>query len=557
MDNKKTVRLILALILLFGAGVRFWGLRWGLPYEYQSEEYKIVKYALRMGSGDLNPHFFEYPSLYLYAMLFTYGATYAAGRTLGRFSDPHDFALSFVRDPTPFYLMGRAYEAAFGVLILLLIYRIGRRIFNEEAALCSAFIFAAQPQFVFMSHMIKGYMGMIALLLAFFWQCLNVAERGRLRDYVLAGILLGLAVSTRYHAAPFGIVLPAAHFLRVRLRGPHGPLLLSLFLIPVFFLAGTPYAALAPQELWKDLGGNIALSAGGAGPSYLRRLGTAASWFLTLGDIPSPRILGAALAVGFAYACFFRWRSGLFLVLALIAGYLPIVGGYFRPAGGYLLQVFPLFAMAGCYGLFSIPNKYLRAAGLGALTAGMVWNGALGLAWARSYTRPDTRTQAKEWIEANLPQGSKILIDVKVQAPPLLPSYEQLKKFRDIAAAAGNYKKEYLALQLEAHPGPGQGYEIVMVERDYRQICSLEHQVLESQVTQDLFIADGDIGRLKKAGIEYAVTEETVALGALGSDLPGIADYYRNLPVKARLVKDFEPAPGFRHSGRIAVYSLD
>ena len=73
MSDQRRNKIILAAILLFAAFLRFWGLRWGLPYEYQSEEYKIVKYALKMGSGDLNPHFFEYPSLYLYFMLFVYG----------------------------------------------------------------------------------------------------------------------------------------------------------------------------------------------------------------------------------------------------------------------------------------------------------------------------------------------------------------------------------------------------------------------------------------------------------------------------------------------------
>ena len=46
--------------------------------------------------------------------------------------------------------------------------------------------------------------------------CLDILDEGKPKSYVLTGIFMGLAVSTRYHAAPFGIVLPAAHFLRLK-----------------------------------------------------------------------------------------------------------------------------------------------------------------------------------------------------------------------------------------------------------------------------------------------------------------------------------------------------
>src|SRR5581483_1816315 len=107
MDDNSKERWALAAILLLALGLRVWGAGWGLPYEYQTEEYKVIKYALRMGQNGLNPHFFEYPSLYLYFMLFAYGVYYMIGRVSGLFSSTLDFALLLVRNPTSFHLIGR------------------------------------------------------------------------------------------------------------------------------------------------------------------------------------------------------------------------------------------------------------------------------------------------------------------------------------------------------------------------------------------------------------------------------------------------------------------
>lgn len=561
-------KVLLFIILLLGIFLRFWGIQWGLPYEYQSEEYKIIKYALKMGSGDLNPHFFEYPSLYLYFMLFLDGLYFLIGRGLGIFKNTHDFALSFVKDPTVFYLMGRISEAICGTLIIFLVYKIGKKLFSEEVGLYSAAIVCGLPHYVYTSHIIKGNMGAITLLMIFFLMTLRIVEIGDKRSYILSAMFLGLAASTKYHAAPFGILLPVAHFLRMRNTEQEFKniwwkweqnkfFLFSLILVPIFFIFGTPYSVLSPQEFYKDIGGNINIytTLTGTEKPYLYRLFTAGGHLLHLGDISAPLLLELVCVIGF-FTTLFYWENKYLLIWIPIVTYLLIVGGYHNPAGGYLLPVFPLFIIGAVHGMLIFKKKILKLVSITLLTTAITWNLWEGGKWAYSFTVVDTRTTAKEWIDKNIPQKSHILIDTKVQAPPIQMCYEQLEKYYLKAVELNYYKKEYLKLQLEAHPDSNVGYYIFTIKRSFRQIGSLAHQVDEVQKLQDLVEVDQDIKRLKKIGIEYVIVDEWSEKGSLMNNYAGLSDFYRALPAHAKLLKVFSPRYPIYHGGEIRIYQL-
>jgi hypothetical protein len=251
-----------------------------------------------------------------------------------------------------------------------------------------------------------------------------------------------------------------------------------------------------------------------------------------------------------------HWQNRHILVLTPLLAYLLIVGGYTHPSGGYLLQLFPLFVIWGVQGIFSLRIGLLKRIGIAALWLGAFWQLGNAISWAYSFTLPDTRTIAKEWIEKNIPQGSRFLFDTRVMSPPLIQSYDQIEKFYMKAVELNHYKKEYLALQLEAHPGKNTGYVIDTVKKTFRQIYSLQHQVEEVQKLQDLVEVDGDVGKLKRTGIQYVIVDMDVKEGAIKNNYPGIADFYRNLPVQAELIHVFAPTFRHHHGGTLQIYKL-
>lgn len=64
----KNSHVFLVMILLISLIVRLWGIWHGLPYEYDLDEHKFISTSLRFGTGDLNPHYFVYPTLFFYAL---------------------------------------------------------------------------------------------------------------------------------------------------------------------------------------------------------------------------------------------------------------------------------------------------------------------------------------------------------------------------------------------------------------------------------------------------------------------------------------------------------
>src|SRR5688500_9612094 len=60
-------RLGLVLALLAAGLLRFWALPHGVPFSLQVDEPEVLVRAVRMmKTGDLNPHFYDYPTLYMY-----------------------------------------------------------------------------------------------------------------------------------------------------------------------------------------------------------------------------------------------------------------------------------------------------------------------------------------------------------------------------------------------------------------------------------------------------------------------------------------------------------
>src|SRR5438093_3570673 len=62
------IPLLLGLFVVVGLLARVWSVSYGLPDLYHPDEPRIVERAVRFHAGDLNPHFFNWPSLYMYLL---------------------------------------------------------------------------------------------------------------------------------------------------------------------------------------------------------------------------------------------------------------------------------------------------------------------------------------------------------------------------------------------------------------------------------------------------------------------------------------------------------
>ncbi len=193
---RRLVWLGLALVLLLALGLRLWGIRQGLPYAYNSDEdAHFVPRAIGMLTLGWNPHYFANPPAYTDLLRLVFAAWFG-----GRAGVSHTFAVN----PTAVFTLARVCAALLGTLAVWLLYIAGARLFDRGVALLAAALEAVAFLPVFYSHLALNDVPTLAPLTLSLLGTAGILRKGRARDYIIAGVGLGLGCATKYTG---GIVL--------------------------------------------------------------------------------------------------------------------------------------------------------------------------------------------------------------------------------------------------------------------------------------------------------------------------------------------------------------
>jgi len=257
----------LALILLIALGLRLWGIQFGLPYLYHADEpNKIMVSQNMVKTGDLNPHYYLKPTFFIYLNALAYVPYYFIGNLIGIFKSFADIpsiieinmGVGYAPKPSV-VLLGRLLTTSFGVASVFLVYLVGYRLTNRKlVGLLAALMMAFSPANCLISRYITPDMFVVFWGLATFLASYGLYTSGKTRYYILAGIACGLAISTKYNGCVTGIMIVSAHFLRIGWKNIKSGLkdwhlYASLLMVPLAFLATTPYAILDSQNWWSGL----------------------------------------------------------------------------------------------------------------------------------------------------------------------------------------------------------------------------------------------------------------------------------------------------------------
>jgi 4-amino-4-deoxy-L-arabinose transferase-like glycosyltransferase len=404
---------LLAAIMALAAGLRFWALGHGIPFAVGADEPEIVgRVVTMMKTGDFNPHFFDYPSLYFYMQLVVSCARFIWGAMHGMWSSLTEVS------PDQFYLWGRALTAALGTATVYLVYRIGLRWGMAHALVAAAFM-AIMPNHVRESHFVltdvpMTFFGTLAFLLA-----LRASEKGTLASFAWAGAATGLSASVKYYG---GLVL-LLPMLAVALDG--SPLVVKLRraaaavgACAVAFLATAPYTIL---DLTAFLNAFAAMSAAldtrpASDPGwrlYLKHLQIALAW-------PAVTIAIAGIAVAVV-----RTVTGPARVRWALLAWFPLVYFWLLSTrvlifARYLMPLLPFVALAVAIAVVWAAARLLAvrmlrpvapvviAAAALAVFAPPAWN-----AWQfdRQAGRESTYAVAYAWIAEHVPARSSVVIE--------------------------------------------------------------------------------------------------------------------------------------------------
>lgn len=292
--RRRSLTLGLIFALAFLANVV--GLDWGLPYEWNADE-KVGLAVDMIARNSADPKYFVNPSLHAYLVTVLVETAYLAypGRQI-QDSLPRVALLTNPDDPGRgiqflAYRLARLLSAVAAVATVWLVFVLGRHQFGEPTALLAAVLSAVTMGLANLAHFATPEATLFVFVVAALIAADGVAARGAIRDYRLAGILVGLACSTKYTAWLLGVPVVAAHVLGRGLRrsvdasGLRRAAVAALAAVLAFF-AATPYALLNRNGFLQDVEYNWVTGA----PThtlvnlerswvpYLRILGNAMGW---------------------------------------------------------------------------------------------------------------------------------------------------------------------------------------------------------------------------------------------------------------------------------------
>ena len=412
-----------------------------LPNVSHPDEPKVVRRAIAMGTGDLNPHFFVYPTLWTYMVFLVQSTGAVVGLALRLFKGMDHLASLAFTNPTFYFVAARLLSAALGAGAIWLTWRIG----SHLSPLCgwvSGLTLALFPPFVWQSHYATGDVALTFFVLACLSACIDgLSASTKWRSIWWPSIAAGLATSVKYNGfVVFGAVALMLYF---RTRGSAagdgrghaslrhsvlaGRILKAGLMATLGFLATSPF---------------IALDA----PEFVQGLRELVRGTVIVTGIRPDLLAYARLVVG---------EQGILFGVVSLAGWIALVATFCRRGrssypwvlAGFFLPYLVLIELADYKTpRFFLPMAAAMSLGVGAalsnlwervrtLPVPMVLRAAVvSLAFVallvpsvagttgveREFSQPSASSVATKWFRTNVRPGSTVFVDIgtRVSLPP-------------------------------------------------------------------------------------------------------------------------------------------
>jgi hypothetical protein len=438
VSRKRVIPAALSLVVMLAGILRFDGLAWGAPYfHFHIDEHFVFVGADRlrvsMRAAAMSGKFFMYGALPMHllnAVVWVYE----------RLKAP--LVLTVFQDQVTYMVMGRAISAAMGTATVLVIYFVGKRVSSPIGGLLAAALLATSVLHIAESHSFRVDLTMLFFVSVAWLFALRIAGQGRWRDYLWAGVFAGAAIGSKYSAAFILGVIAVAHLVAPRRPRTATDLqgwlawtargLSALALSVMVFAVVNPMAFLYYHRFRQDVLEQIVIPLTGASKPIWNAQFTDVQpqlyWFTTnlwwsLG--PALELWGL-LGIGWLLWRVARptMRTNDERRTTIVAAAFPLI--YFLTAGGtttpmarYALPLAPAFAVAaGAFSAFLLERPRWRTAAVAMTAVVVATTAGYAFAYMNIYRSPDARLEASHFLLANVPAGSRILVEPAHSIPP-------------------------------------------------------------------------------------------------------------------------------------------
>ena len=421
--SERPLLLLLSVVISAAFAIRAWGIMFGYPLPVHPDEPRLVETALDMvETRDLNPHFFNYPTLNIYLQALLYALIGWLARSFTSATSLSDVPI------ITFYIWGRFLNVLLSTATIYSTYAIARWLIHPIAGLAAACFIGASYLHITNSFTITvdspvAFWSSLATLMAVF----IYARGAHLRYYVLAGLFVGFAVSSKYTAFLAALPLVIAHLVRAG-RGEgwiNRKIVVGLILIPIAFLLTTPYAVLDNEAFMEAIryeGRHYREGHPGHESVTDRSFAQYGGYLAAEGYGILPLTL---TGLGLLWLLIHDWKKAVLLLSFPLLLFL-FVGQYKTWFPRNIVAIIPflaIFSGASVYAFVDMLRRravrwtpaMARRARIGssvvaaALTFGILYGQiARAREEIRLITLPDTRWVSLQWIQANLPLGTRI-----------------------------------------------------------------------------------------------------------------------------------------------------
>ncbi len=458
----------LILILIAAFIIRYKGTWFGYPLMVHPDEPNLVKTALRIiQTGNLNPHFFLYPTLNIYLLGMLYSGL--------NFTNQLFFNISTTNIPEiQYFISGRIFVLLQSTVTIYVTYQIGRRLFDSIAGLASACFIGAS-----FLHISNSFTVTVDSSVAL-WASLStlmavlIYTNGKKRwYYLLGGVFVALTTSSKYtgfvSVAP--ILIAHMSLSRVDRTWVDTNIILYLLVIPVAFFLTMPYAILDYKAFLEALKFQAHVYKSG----HLGHESMGNTSFHLYGKYLLTKGYGVAPSIFAGFGILWLLKKDVWKVLILISTPLLLfifVGLYKVYFSRNIVAIIPFVSLFS--GIFvCVAYNWLkdRVSEFGksqwmktpvnilfvilvisSITPQVIRAGQ----YIRKITLPDTRWVSMQWIKDHLPEGSWIgrghyTPPIEKHSKKFLVRYlgynavlsrsEEVKRFDYMIVSSGSYQR--------------------------------------------------------------------------------------------------------------------
>lgn len=374
-------------------------------------------------TGDLNPHWLGYPHLAFYFNTIAFFLYFLVGHVAGVFATPADIpypevitiGVGKLAMPSEF-LVGRSLTALMSIGAVILVYLIGRQFSDRKSvSLLATLLFAVSPAAVANSKFISlDAYGVFFLLLALYW-VVRATDDPTPRRYFLAGMGIALAFSGKYNVGVIIVALFVAHWLNFGIVGwRRKEIYLALLASGLAFAVVNPFSALDPGGFFYGL-----TLASGSQSQFTGTSTNTFSWYISyLWNVEGIVVVLATFqAIRILLS---RSKHGLVLISFPIV-YIAFVSLFSVRNDRTILPVIPFLDLLAallvadlCVWLVhavTFPRRVVQAGAIALSLLLILPPLKTSVAADSRLTQIDSRETARQWIDANLPQGSRVAVE--------------------------------------------------------------------------------------------------------------------------------------------------